>query len=177
MSSDSNQGYLSSEVDLFVSSTGNSVHVVICGISVGWIGFSYAKGVGLNVAGVILSWRYWSIEKCFKLFICTRPLDLASKYAISCPCKNSTVVSEVLWISMQQCLFSNSISISLTGNFESNGFIYATPLPVIVCLGVNDVLFGHNVNDTTPVFLGSMHILFLAISGIKIHWMQNLCDA
>ena len=40
MSSGSNQGYLSSEVDLFVSSTGNSVHVVMCGISVGWIGFS-----------------------------------------------------------------------------------------------------------------------------------------
>ena len=51
MSSGSNQGYLSSEVDLFMSSTGNSVHVVIHGIS-------YAKGVGLNVAGVILSWRY-----------------------------------------------------------------------------------------------------------------------
>ena len=34
MSSESNQGYLSSEVDLFVSSTGNSVHVVISGISV-----------------------------------------------------------------------------------------------------------------------------------------------
>ena len=58
MSSDSNQGYLSFEVDLFVSSTGNSVHVVIRGISVGWMGFSYAKGIGLNVAGVILSWRY-----------------------------------------------------------------------------------------------------------------------
>ena len=39
MSSGSNQGYLSSEVDLFVSSTGNSVHVVIHGISVGWMGF------------------------------------------------------------------------------------------------------------------------------------------
>ena len=58
MSSGSNQGYLSSEVDLFVSSTGNSVHVVIHGISEGWIGFSYGNGVGLNVAGVILSWRY-----------------------------------------------------------------------------------------------------------------------
>ena len=58
MSSEANQAYLSSEVDLFVSSTGNSVHVVIHGISVGWIGFSYAYGVGLNVAGVILSWRY-----------------------------------------------------------------------------------------------------------------------
>ena len=58
ISSESNQEYLSSEVDLFVLSTGNSVHVVIHGISVGWIGFSYANGVGLNVAGVILSWRY-----------------------------------------------------------------------------------------------------------------------
>ena len=31
--------------------------------------------------------------------------------------------------------------------------IYATPLLVIVCLGVNDVLFGHNVNDITQSFL------------------------
>ena len=34
--------------------------------------------------------------KCFELFVCTRPLDLASKYAISCPDKNSTVELEVL---------------------------------------------------------------------------------
>ena len=34
MSSGSNQGYLSSDVGLFVSSAGNSVHVVMCGISV-----------------------------------------------------------------------------------------------------------------------------------------------
>ena len=34
MSSESNQGYLSSKVDLFVSSTGNSVHVILHGISV-----------------------------------------------------------------------------------------------------------------------------------------------
>ena len=33
--------------------------------------------------------------KCFELFVCTRPLDLASEYAISYPCKNSTVESEV----------------------------------------------------------------------------------
>ena len=177
MSSDSYQGYLSSEVDSFVSSTNNSVHVVIHGISMGCMGFPYAKGVGLNVAGVILSWRYWSIGKCFELFICTRSLDLASKYAISCPCTNSMVVSEVSWISMQQWLFSNSISISLRGNFESNGLTYATPLLVIVCLGVNDVLFGSNVSDTTPVFPGSMRMLFLAISGIEICWMYNLCDA
>ena len=96
MSSDSYQGYLSSDVGLFVLSTDSSVHVVIHGISVGCMGLSYANGVGLNVAGVILSWRYWSIGKCFELFVCTRPLDLASKYAISCSCKNSTVVFEVL---------------------------------------------------------------------------------
>ena len=79
MSSDSNQGYLSSGVGLFVSSTDNSVHVVMQGISVGCMGFSYANGVGLSVAGVILSCRYWSIGKCFELFLCTRPLDLVSK--------------------------------------------------------------------------------------------------
>ena len=78
---------------------------------------------------------------------------------------------------MQQRLFSNSISIGLRGKLESNGFIYGTPLPVIVCLGVNDVLFGHNVNATIPVFPGSKCILFLTISGIKICWMYNLCDA
>ena len=55
MSSDSNQGYLLSEVGLFMSSTDNSVHVVIHGISVGCMGLSYASGAGLNVAGVILS--------------------------------------------------------------------------------------------------------------------------
>ena len=37
--------------------------------------------------------------------------------------------------------------------------MYVTPLPVIVCLGVNYVLFGHNVSDTIPVFPGSTHIL------------------
>ena len=61
----------------------------------------------------------------------------------------------------------NLISIGLRGNFESNGFTYATPFPVIVCLGVNDVLSGH-VNDTTPVFPGSTHTLFLTVSGTEI---------
>ena len=75
------------------------------------------------------------------------------------------MVSEVLWISMQQQLFSNSISIGLRGNLESNGFIYATPLLVIVCLGVNDVLFGHSVSDTNPVFPGNTR-----------QWYQNLLD-
>ena len=159
MSSDSNQGYLSSEVGLFVSSTNNSVHVVIRGISVRCMGLSYANGVGQ------VSFCH---GKCFELFVCTRPLDLASKYAITCPCKNSTVLFEVLWTSMQQQLFSNSIYIGLRGNFESNGLMYVTPLPVIVCLGVNDVLFGCNDNDTTPVFPGSTCTLFLTVSGTKI---------
>ena len=48
-----------------------------------------------------------------------------------------------------------SISIGLRGNLESNGFIYATPLVEMVCLGVNEVLFGQNVSDTNPVFPGN----------------------
>ena len=44
----------------------------------------------------------------------------------------------------------------LSGKLGSNGFIYATPLPKIVCLGVNDVLFSHKVRDTTLVFPGSI---------------------
>ena len=77
---------------------------------------------------------------------------------------------------MQQWLFSNSISIGLSGKLGSNGFTYAMPLPMIVCLGVNDVLSGHNVSDTTPVFPGSMRVLFLTFNGIKICWRYNLCD-
>ena len=42
------------------------------------------------------------------------------------------------------------------------------PLPMMVCLGVNEVLFGHNVNANTPVFPESMHMLFLTVSGIEI---------
>ena len=78
---------------------------------------------------------------------------------------------------MQQWLFLNSISIGLSGKLGSNGFTYVTPLPVIVCLGVNDVLFGHNVSDTIPVFPGSIHILFLTVNGIEICWRYSLCDA
>ena len=47
MSSGSKQGYFSSDVDLFVSSIGSSVHVVMHGIYVGWIGFSYANVMDL----------------------------------------------------------------------------------------------------------------------------------
>ena len=60
---------------------------------------------------------------------------------------------------MQQWLFLNSISIGLRGKLESNGLMYATPLLVMVCLGVNDVLFGRNVNDIIPVFPGNTRIL------------------
>ena len=78
---------------------------------------------------------------------------------------------------MQQWLFTNSISMGLRGKLGSNGFMYAMPLLVMVCLGVNDVLFGHKVNNTIPVFPGSMHILFLTINGIEICSKYSLCDA
>ena len=54
--------------------------------------------------------------------------------------------------------------------------MYAMPLPVMVCLGVNDVLFGHNVSDAIPVFPGNMRILFLTVNGIEICWRYSLCD-
>ena len=41
------------------------------------------------------------------------------------------------------------------------------PLPMMVCLGVNDVWFCHSVNDITPVFPGSIHMLFLISMGSK----------
>ena len=69
---------------------------------------------------------------------------------------------------MQQRLFLNSISMGLSGKLGSKGFIYAMPLPMIVCLGVNDVLFGHKVKDTSPVFPGIIRILFLTVNGIEI---------
>ena len=56
----------------------------------------------------------------------------------------------------------------LSGKFLFNGFTYAMPLPMMVCLGVNEVLFGRSVNANTPVFPGSMHMLFLTVSGIEI---------
>ena len=56
----------------------------------------------------------------------------------------------------------------LSGKFGSNGLTYAMPLPMIVCLGVNDVLSSHKVRDTTPVFPGSMRILFLTVNGMEI---------
>ena len=77
---------------------------------------------------------------------------------------------------MQQRLFSNSISISLSGKLGPNGFMYAMPLPVVVSLGVNDVLFGHNVSDTIPVLPGRTHILFLMVNGIEICWRYSLCN-
>ena len=69
---------------------------------------------------------------------------------------------------MQQQLFSNLISIGLSGNVVSNALTYAIPFSVIVCLGANDDLFGYHVNDTTPVFPVSTHTLFLTVSGTEI---------
>ena len=77
----------------------------------------------------------------------------------------------------QDRAFLNLISMGLSGKLGSNGFIYAMPLPMIVCLGVNDVLFGRIVRDTIPVFPGSIHILFLTVNGIEICWRYNLCEA
>ena len=48
------------------------------------------------------------------------------------------------------------------------------PLPIIVCLGVNDVLFGHSVNARIPVLPESIHILFLTVNGITICCRYNL---
>ena len=76
---------------------------------------------------------------------------------------------------MQQRLFSNSISMGLSGKFGSNCFTYAMPFPVIVCLGVKDVLFGHRVNVNIPVFPRSIRMLFLTVNGIEICCKYNLC--
>ena len=50
-------------------------------------------------------------------------------------------------------------------------------LPMILCVGVNDVLFGHRVNDNTLVFPGSMCMLFLTVNGIEICYRYNMCAA
>ena len=69
---------------------------------------------------------------------------------------------------MQHWLFSNSTSIGHKGSDVSNGFAYAMPLPVIVYLGVNVVLFSCNANDIMPVLPGNMQALFLTVSGTDI---------
>ena len=67
LSSGSNHGYLSSCVGTFVPLAVISVQVEIRGISVESIGLSHAIGLGLRIADVTLSCKYWSIGKCFKL--------------------------------------------------------------------------------------------------------------
>ena len=57
---------------------------------------------------------------------------------------------------MQHPLFSNSTSIGFKGSVLSNGFTYTIPFPMIVCLGVNDVLFGFKVEDIVPMLPGSI---------------------
>ena len=49
------------------------------------------------------------------------------------------------------------------------------PLPIIVCLGINDVLFSCSVNAKTPVFPGSIRMLFLTVNGIEICCRYKLC--
>ena len=71
---------------------------------------------------------------------------------------------------MQQQLFSNSISMGLSGKLESNGFTYAMPLPLIVCLRVNDVLFGHKVRYYSSLSWKYSYIIS------NCQWDQNLLE-
>ena len=65
----------------------------------------------------------------------------------------------------------------LKGKVVSKGLPHAMPFPVMVCLGVNDVLFDHNVKDSTPVFPGNMCTLVLTVSGTEICCKYNFWDA
>ena len=76
------------------------------------------------------------------------------------------VQSDVLQISKQHLLFSNSISTGLKGNVESNGLTYAIRLPIIVWHGTNDVLLSFSTSDIIPVHPGNTLMLFVAIKGI-----------
>ena len=87
---------------------------------------------------------------------------------------NSTVESDELWISRQQLLFSSSISIGLKGNILSNGLTYATPLPMMVFLGIKVDLLVFKAADTIPVHPGKILTLFLATSGMGICCMLSL---
>ena len=90
---------------------------------------------------------------------------------------NSTVVFELLWTSTQHLLFSNSTSISFKGSVLSSGFMYTMPFLTIVCLGVNDAMFGFSIVDIMPVPPGNMRILLLTVIGIDVCCMYNLCVA
>ena len=71
------------------------------------------------------------------------------------------VQSDVLQTSKQNLLFSSSISTGLKGNVRSSGLTYATPLPIIIWHGTNDVLLGFSASDTIPVHPGNTLTLFV----------------
>ena len=49
-----------------------------------------------------------------------------------------------------------------SGKVESNSLTYAMPFPIMVFLGLNDVLFDFRANDTTPVLPAKILSLFFA---------------
>ena len=80
---------------------------------------------------------------------------------------NYTVESDKLWISRQH-LFSSLISIGLKGNILSNGLTYATPLPMMVYLGIKVDLLVFKAAETIPVCPGKILTLFLVTIGMEI---------
>ena len=81
---------------------------------------------------------------------------------------NSTVESDEVWTSKQHLLFLSSISIGLKGNILSNGLTYATPLPMMVFLGIKVDLPVFKAAETIPVHPGKILTLFLATIGMEI---------
>ena len=82
------------------------------------------------------------------------------------PNKNLTVESDQLWISKQHLLFLSSISIGLKGKILSNGLICATPLPMMVFLGIKVDLPVFKAAETIPAHPGKILTLFLAIIAV-----------
>ena len=76
------------------------------------------------------------------------------------------VWSDVLQISKQHLLFSNSISSSLKGNVGSSGLTFVIPFPITVWGGMKDVLLSFSTKDTIPVCPGNTLTLFVAVNGI-----------
>ena len=81
---------------------------------------------------------------------------------------SSTVESYELWISTQHLLFSSSISIGLKGNVLSNSLTYATPLPMMVFLGIKVDLLVFKAAETIPVHPGKILTLFFATIRMEI---------
>ena len=73
--------------------------------------------------------------------------------------------------------FSNSISMGLKGNVLSNGLTYATPLHIIVFLGIKVDLLVFKAAETIPVHPSKILTLFLATIGIEICCIYSLFRA